>query len=121
LHNWVNTGYIYAGCSCAVLQVHGGHTGLEGPGLSQQQKLGYAAAFVGLPYLWLRLQRHAAQQQWGQRQDDAVGLAAWKLLRGVDAAHKVGQLLNLWVFLYQGKYRWAQPVDNHCSLIRGCV
>ncbi|WIA19819.1 hypothetical protein OEZ85_005727 [Tetradesmus obliquus] len=33
--------------------LHGGRTGLEGPGLSQQQKLGYAAAFVGLPYLWL--------------------------------------------------------------------
>jgi hypothetical protein len=73
--------------------------------LSHNQKLGYAAAYVGLPYLWLRLQRLAAQREWGQRQDDRLGLAAWRLLRGADAAHKVGQLLNLWVFLYQGKYR----------------
>jgi hypothetical protein len=87
------------------LQLHGGRSGIEGPGLSQNQKLGYAAAFVGLPYLWLRLQRLAAQREWGYRQDDRLGLAAWRLLRGADAAHKVGQLLNLWVFLYQGKYR----------------
>ncbi|KAF6263305.1 Pex12 amino terminal region-domain-containing protein [Scenedesmus sp. NREL 46B-D3] len=85
--------------------LQGGRTGIDGPGLSQQQKLGYAAAFVGLPYLWLRLQRLAAQREWGQRQDDRLGLAAWRLLRGADAAHKVGHLLNLWVFLYQGKYR----------------
>jgi hypothetical protein len=38
---------------------------------------------------------------------DFLHLLACRLLRGADAAHKVGQLLNLWVFLYQGKYRWA--------------
>eukprot|EP00878_Enallax_costatus_P047651 GHUV01058657.1.p1 GENE.GHUV01058657.1~~GHUV01058657.1.p1 ORF type:complete len:394 (+),score=101.12 GHUV01058657.1:510-1691(+) len=87
------------------LWLHGGRTGIEGPGLSQPQKLGYAFAFVAMPYLWVRLTRYAVQQEWGQDPDDRWGSMAWKLLRGADAAHKLGMVLNLWVFLYQGKYR----------------
>lgn len=86
-------------------QLHGGRSGIEGPGLSQQQKLGYAFAFVAMPYMWVRLNRLAVQQEWGQQQDDRLGSAAWKVLRGLDAAHKLGMLLNLWVFLFEGKYR----------------
>lgn len=111
---------------CAVLQLHGGRTGIEGPGLSPNQRLGYAFAFVALPYLWARLNRYASQREWGHRQDDPQGLRAWRLLRAADAAHKLGQLINLWVFLYEGKYRWGgggwvQGLDpefaNHCGWV----
>jgi hypothetical protein len=53
--------------SCWTVQVHGGRSGIEGPGLSQQQKVAYAVGFLALPYLWSRLNRHAAHQEWGQR------------------------------------------------------
>eukprot|EP00775_Hariotina_reticulata_P013226 gene13226-13357_t len=86
-------------------RVHGGRSGLQGPGLSQQQKVAYAVGFVALPYIWSRLNRHAAQQEWGQQPGDLAGMRAWKLLRAADAAHKLAMLINLWIFLYQGKYR----------------
>jgi hypothetical protein len=47
---------------------------------------------------------------------DLAGLRAWKLLRAVDAAHKLGMLINLWVFLYQGKYRQDHLVPGWARL-----
>lgn len=92
-------------CPLLYAQLHGGRTGVEGPGLSQQQRLAYALGFVALPYLWLRLNRFAASRGWGQQQDDAMGQRCWWLLRRLDAAHKLCMVVNLWVFLYHGKYR----------------
>lgn len=90
-----------------LLQLHGGHSGIEGPGLSQQQKLGYAFAFVAMPYFWVRLHRYAVQRDWGQDPSDRWSSLTWRALRGADAAHKLGMVLNSWVFLYQGKYRYV--------------
>lgn len=86
-------------------QLHGGRTGVEGPGLSLPQRLAYALCCVASPYLWLRLHRLAASRGWGQVSGDEAGLRCWRLLRRLDAAHKLGMLVNLWVFLYEGKYR----------------
>jgi len=67
----------------------------------------YALGFVALPYLWLRVNRWAASRGWGQQQqqDDPMGQRCWRVLRGLDALHKLCMVANLWVFLYQGKYR----------------
>eukprot|EP00879_Flechtneria_rotunda_P028166 GHRR01030248.1.p1 GENE.GHRR01030248.1~~GHRR01030248.1.p1 ORF type:complete len:225 (+),score=101.01 GHRR01030248.1:775-1449(+) len=113
----VSSGQDQPAAGTAVEQVHppwlhGGRTGIEGPGLSQQQKLGYALGFVLMPYLWIRINRHAVHANWGQQLDDRLGSTLWRLLRGADAAHKLGMLLNLWVFLYEGKYRWAGGWSN---------
>jgi hypothetical protein len=45
----------------------GGKSGVQGPGLSQQQKVLFGLGFVALPYAWSRLQRYAVQQEWGER------------------------------------------------------
>jgi hypothetical protein len=89
-------------------QLHGGRSSVEGPGLSLQQRLGYAVCCVAAPYAWLRLQRFGAARGWGQVPSDAGGMRAWRLLRGLDATHRLMMLVNLWVFLCQGKYRWVQ-------------
>jgi hypothetical protein len=70
-----------------------------------QQRFACGIGLVALPYLWLRIHRYAANRGWGQRADDAVGQRCWRLLRGLDALHKVCSVANLWVFLYQAKYR----------------
>jgi hypothetical protein len=62
---------------------------VEGPDLSLQQRVAYAIGLVGLPYLWLRVNRLAAARGWGQSPDDPLGQRAWRLLRGLDALHKV--------------------------------
>lgn len=85
--------------------MHGGRSGVEGPDLSLQQRVAYAVGLVGLPYLWLRVNRLAAARGWGQTADNPLGQRCWRLLRGLDALHKVCMVANLWVFLYQGKYR----------------
>jgi hypothetical protein len=47
--------------SAAGLPVLGGKTGVEGPGLSLQQRLALGAGMVVVPYLWARLGRMAAR------------------------------------------------------------
>jgi peroxin-2 len=86
-------------------QLHGGRSGVEGPGLSLQQRLAYAGGGVLAPYAWLRLHRAAAAQGWAQEQGAGRGAAAWRLLRRADAAHRLAALANLWLFLWQGRYR----------------
>lgn len=82
---------------------------MEGPDLSLQQRLAYAVGLVGLPYLWLRVNRLAASRGWAQQQGEGggggLGPRCLRVLRGLDAAHKLCCVANLWVFLYQGKYR----------------
>ncbi|GBF87723.1 hypothetical protein Rsub_00434 [Raphidocelis subcapitata] len=105
--------------------LHGGRSGVEGPGLSRRQRFLFAAGTIALPYLWQRMHRLvAANDEWGtappapwrsgssgrdegspQARRRAALAAAWRALRWLEGAYKVGVAANLLVFLYQGKYR----------------
>jgi hypothetical protein len=89
---------------------------VEGPGLSSRQRLLFGFGYVALPYLWQRAHRLlAAHEEWGLGGGlgGAGGAAgrrpwaaqAWKVLRWLEGAYKVGVAANLVVFLYQGVYR----------------
>jgi hypothetical protein len=63
---------------------------------------------VLIPYLWQRAHRLAAHQEWGAGWGGGGGDArarAWRLLRWVEGAYKVGVVANMWVFLLDGRYR----------------
>ena len=49
------------------LQASGGRSGIEGPSLSTLQRTLFGLGYVGLPYLWGRLQRAATQVEWNER------------------------------------------------------
>ena len=52
---------------CSILMQHsmGGRSGLEGPGLNQQQKVLYGLGAVFLRYVWARADQAVATQHWG--------------------------------------------------------
>eukprot|EP00877_Chromochloris_zofingiensis_P014144 jgi/Chrzof1/8984/Cz03g31260.t1 len=91
--------------SAAASHQGGGRTGIEGPGLTTAQRVLFGMGDVLVPYSWAKLNRRASQQEWLDRSDDMHGVAAWRVIRWLESVYKVGVLANLWVFLYEGKYR----------------
>lgn len=73
-------------------------TGLEGPGLTTAQKIGFLLTMVGVPYGWARLQKH--ESEGGTHQ------GTWtKVLHFGEKLYKVANLANLLLFLNTGRYR----------------
>eukprot|EP00250_Pteridium_aquilinum_P029873 c40268_g1_i1 orf=65-724(+) len=73
-------------------------TGLEGPGLTTSQKIGFLLTMVGVPYGWARLQKLEA--------DGATHENTWtKVLHFGEKLYKVANLVNFLVFLNTGRYR----------------
>ncbi|KAI5060359.1 hypothetical protein GOP47_0024779 [Adiantum capillus-veneris] len=68
-------------------------TGLEGPGLSKMQKVGFLLFTVGVPYCWARLQNveHSESQD--------------MLVKRIEKFYKVANLANFILFLNTGWYR----------------
>jgi hypothetical protein len=121
-----------------VLQLHGGPTGVEGPGLSPQQKGLYFLGTVLLPYLWVRASRAAVSADWNhsssdpnssssnwfQEEEDETtnnnsssssgGLAErmWRTLRWLEGTYRAASVVNMWLFLYDGRYRWAAQLGG---------
>ncbi len=156
---------------CAARQLHGGRTGVEGPGLSASQRLAFGLGYVVLPYALARASRLAMEREWGARWVTVVWVVAgcstgswrrpgrwrmsrnacvwlggspcavtacaqkapqpcyvlvpctprsgdaglrgggrgglWRVLRWLEGAYKAAALANLWLLLWEGKYRWA--------------
>ncbi|KAI8469203.1 MAG: Pex12 amino terminal region-domain-containing protein [Monoraphidium minutum] len=92
--------------------LRGGRTGVEGPGLSSSQRWLFGIGYIAIPYLWQRAHRFAARREWGSGGfgggaggGSDAGARAWRLLRWLEGAYKVGVVANLWLFLFEGKYR----------------
>ena len=62
---WSQKSVIWGRFPC--LQAAGGRSGIEGPSLSTLQRTLFGLGYVGLPYLWGRLQRAATQVEWNER------------------------------------------------------
>ncbi|MCO5555200.1 hypothetical protein L7F22_008743 [Adiantum nelumboides] len=71
-------------------------TGLEGPGLSTMQKIGFLFFMVGVPYCWARLEYTVDFEHQGT-------LA--KGMRCLEKFYKVANLANFLLFLNTGWYR----------------
>ena len=89
---------------------------MEGPGLSPAQRWLFGVGFIAIPYAWQRAHRIAAHREWGLGPPGGAGggggggggeagTRAWRLVRWLESAYKVGVVANLWVFLLEGKYR----------------
>jgi hypothetical protein len=72
--------------SAASVPLLGGKTGVEGPGLSLQQRLALGAGMVVVPYLWARLGRMAARGwQGGWLGGQGLGLLSQSMPSGLNA------------------------------------
>lgn len=80
-------------------------TGLEGPGLTRFQKLGYCLALVGGRYGWARFQTISAFRQWGDSEQSSWGRKAWVSLQRAENVFQVASFVNLLFFLRTGRYR----------------
>lgn len=80
-------------------------TGMEGPGLTRFQKLGYCLALVGGRYGWTRLQMMSAFRQWGGSGQSSWGHKLWVLLQKVENVFKAASFVNFLFFLRTGRYR----------------
>ncbi|KAK9229044.1 hypothetical protein WN944_022001 [Citrus x changshan-huyou] len=80
-------------------------TGLEGPGLTNAQKIWYCIATVGGQYLWARLQSFSAFRRWGDSEQRPLARRAWILIQRIEALYKAASFGNLLIFLYTGRYR----------------
>ncbi|KAJ3671926.1 hypothetical protein LUZ60_008005 [Juncus effusus] len=80
-------------------------TGLEGRGLSIQQKMWYCVGTVGGRYAWNRLQSFSAFRRWGDSDQRPLARRVWIMLQHVEGLYKAASFLNLLFFLYGGRYR----------------
>lgn len=80
-------------------------TGLEGPGLTRYQKIGYCLAMVGGRYGWARLQMISAFRRWGDSGQSSWRHKAWVLLQKAENVYKAASFVNLLLFLRTGRYR----------------
>jgi hypothetical protein len=92
----------------------GGRTGVEGPGLSRAQRAVFGLGYVGLPYLWSRLHRHAVQHEWGERCGLLAGprellprppCASASTMRRRRRAHRAGALTAVGPAACSGRFR----------------
>lgn len=83
----------------------GGRTGVEGPGLSLRQRLGWGAAFVFGRYAWGRLESVATACHWGDQGQGSLGYRSWRLMQWIESAYKIAAVVNFVTFLRFGKYR----------------
>lgn len=104
----------------------GGRTGVEGPGLSRAQRILYCLGAIGLPYVWIKVNRLSAAGHWGDqislthpndalnsdfsnRWIDSIRMnwrgMCWKAMRRAEALHRLASLANLLAFLRTGRYR----------------
>ena len=113
-------------------QLQGDGVGIDGPGLSQAERVGYGLLTVALPYAWARLHTLTAAHAWrgssaesgGDTFGDAseattAGRGAWAVLRALAATHSAAALLNSWVFLVQGEYRWVLYCQGMGTVLPG--
>lgn len=49
------------------LQLYGGRTGVEGPGLSRMQRALFGLGDVLLPYAWAKASKAAMESEWAAR------------------------------------------------------
>ncbi|KAL4589201.1 hypothetical protein LXL04_002106 [Taraxacum kok-saghyz] len=80
-------------------------TGLEGPGLTVYQKIGYCIATVGGQYIWTRLQSFSAFRQWGDSDQRSLARRIWFIVQRIEGFYKAASFTNLLIFLYTGRYR----------------
>ncbi|CAA3023704.1 peroxisome biogenesis 2 [Olea europaea subsp. europaea] len=80
-------------------------TGLEGPGLTVFQKIGYCIAMVGGQYIWARLQSFSAFRRWGDTEQRSLARRAWFLMQRIEGFYKAASFGNLLIFLLTGRYR----------------
>eukprot|EP00250_Pteridium_aquilinum_P006359 c16301_g1_i1 orf=514-1479(-) len=80
-------------------------TGLEGPGLTKFQKIGYCVALVGGRYGWARLQMISAFRRWGDSGQSTWRRTAWSWLQKAENVYKAASFVNLLIFLRSGCYR----------------
>ncbi|MCO5571821.1 hypothetical protein L7F22_025569 [Adiantum nelumboides] len=80
-------------------------TGLEGPGLTKIQKIGYCLALVGGRYGWARLQMFSAFHRWGDSGQSTWRHTAWLWLQKAENVYKAASFINLLLFLRTGRYR----------------
>ena len=95
-----------------MLAVQGGRSGVEGPLLSTAQRVSYGLATVGARYLWTRLSLLAAAQHWGDAPADSWMTHGWSMLRWTEIAYRLASVVNLYVFLSQGMYRYVVLLPN---------
>ena len=106
--------------------IGGGHSGVEGPGLSAMQRSLYCLGAVVLRYAWGRLGQYAAGQHWGDSAGGSSGGSSsfswrqrgWQLMRQAESGYRLASLLNFLAFLRSGRYRW-EPM--HCAPLECCV
>jgi len=83
----------------------GGRTGVEGPGLSLRQRIGWGAAFVFGRYAWGRLESVATACHWGDQGQASLAYRSWRTMQWMEGAYKIASLLNFVTFLRFGRYR----------------
>jgi len=85
--------------------IAGGHSGVEGPGLTRTQRNLYCFGAVFLRYLWSRTGHAAAASHWGDAETDSWRNIAWHALRKTEATYRALSVLNFLAFLKTGRYR----------------
>jgi peroxin-2 len=83
----------------------GGHSGVEGPGLSTTQRNLYCFGAVFLRYIWSRTGHAAATSHWGDAEPNNWRNIAWHVLRRTEATYRAASVLNFLAFLRSGRYR----------------
>jgi len=83
----------------------GGHSGVEGPGLTRTQRNLYCFGAVFLRYLWSRTGHAAAASHWGDAETNSWRNIAWLTLRRTEATYRAASVLNFLAFLKTGRYR----------------
>ena len=78
---------------------------LSQPGvLTRGQRLGYGVCSVCLPWAWSRLQRYGVLHGWGGLDPTDARAVAWAWLGRLEVAWRSATLVNLLLFLRNGRY-----------------
>jgi peroxin-2 len=81
----------------------GGHSGMEGPGLSFVQRVLYCLGAVLGRYVWARVGHHAASSHWGDVDAASWRGVSWRMLHRADTAYQLASLVNYVAFLKMGR------------------
>ena len=87
--------------------IGGGHSGVDGPGLTTTQRSLYCLGSVFLKYLWVRTGQAVNSAHWGDNSSLLGSLQSrvWRGMKTAEMVYRAASLLNFLVFIKTGRYR----------------
>ncbi|CAG8553426.1 35269_t:CDS:2 [Gigaspora margarita] len=73
--------------------------------LTKSQKYAFGAMTIGVPYIWMRINRFVTAKRWSELNDNDARKIFWKCLQHLENLYKILSLANFLAFLYDGKVK----------------